>query len=147
MFFYLLYLLVTLQIEDCITAVLDATVDEENGVIHHEVLEVDEDGLTPDKSTSTVPSTLEIIAKSELEVPCIINTVMVNEYVFRELLLMIASGSLSKRSGSYMDGNFTCTKNKAHIILFEDSCSPSQGSTSVICGVSPVPYHCFGACN
>lgn len=61
-----------LQIQDCITAVLDATVDEENGVIHHEVLEVDEDGLTPDKSTSSAPSTMEIVAKSELEVSLII---------------------------------------------------------------------------
>ena len=65
----LLYTLFTsLQIQDCIVAVLDATIDQESGVIHHEVLEVDEDGLTPDKSTSGSPSTLEIVAKSELEV-------------------------------------------------------------------------------
>ena len=57
-----------LQIQDCILAVLDATVDQEEGLIHHEVLEVDEEGLTPDKSTSQSPSIIEIVAKNDMEV-------------------------------------------------------------------------------
>ena len=48
---------------------LDATVDQEKGVIHHEVLEVDEEGKTPDRSTSPLtPSTIEIVAKNDIEV-------------------------------------------------------------------------------
>ena len=48
---------------------LDATVDQEKGVIHHEVLEVDEEGKTPDQSTSpSIPSTIEIVAKNDIEV-------------------------------------------------------------------------------
>ena len=39
------------QIKDCILAVLDSTVDEK-GVVHHQVLESDRNGRTPDDNES-----------------------------------------------------------------------------------------------
>ena len=51
-------------------AILDATVDEQGGLIHHEVLETDMNGHTPDSLyyTPDGPSCIEIVAKHDLDV-------------------------------------------------------------------------------
>ena len=46
-------------------AILDSTVDQDGSLIHHEALEVDEFGNTPDKDKyeCTSPHSIEIIVK------------------------------------------------------------------------------------
>ena len=47
-------------------AILDATVDQDAGVIHHEVLEVDDEGNTPDTKAFECPSqhSIDLIVKN-----------------------------------------------------------------------------------
>ena len=66
----------SLQIEDCILAILDSTVDRTHAVIHYDLLEADKNGYTPDQykgynSKGYNPSghnCIEIVAKQDLEV-------------------------------------------------------------------------------
>ena len=48
-------------------AILDATVDQSSGVISHEVMETDDNGLTPDKDGFKCPSqhSIEIFVKNQ----------------------------------------------------------------------------------
>ena len=58
-----------IQIEDCILAILDATVEGE--VVHNEVLEVDQHGHTPEQKGYAVlrgKSCIESVANYDLEV-------------------------------------------------------------------------------
>ena len=59
-----------IQIQECILTILDATVDQNQGLIHHEVLEVDNNGHTPDsKNFESQPQhTIEIVIKNDLQV-------------------------------------------------------------------------------
>ena len=67
-----------LQIEECILAILDSTVDRTHAVIHYDLLEADKNGYTPDqdkgytsKEQGYNPSghnCIEIVAKQDLEV-------------------------------------------------------------------------------
>ena len=45
----LLYTHSGIQIEECVVAIIDSTIDRDAGVIHHEVLEVDDEGNTPNR--------------------------------------------------------------------------------------------------
>ena len=59
-----------IQIQECILAILDATVDQNQGLIHHEVLEVDNNGHTPDSESfkSQKQHIIEIVIKNDLQV-------------------------------------------------------------------------------
>ena len=54
------------QLQECVVAILDSTLDQDGGVIHHEVLEVDKFGNTPNKEKFKCPSThsIELIVKN-----------------------------------------------------------------------------------
>ena len=54
------------QIQECVVAILDATVDQDAGVIHNEVLEVDDEGNTPDREAFKCPSqhSIELVVKN-----------------------------------------------------------------------------------
>ena len=69
------------QIEECLLAILDATMDTSKGVVHHEVLEADGNGYTPDQCREqpgkpgynpTSPNSIEIVAKKDMEVRLIV---------------------------------------------------------------------------
>ena len=55
------------QVKDCIQAVLDSTVDEK-GVVHHQVLESDRNGRTPDdvKFDANSQSCFDLIIEKEI---------------------------------------------------------------------------------
>ena len=54
--------------------ILDSTLDQDAGVIHHEALEVDDEGNTPDRNEFKCPSrhSIELITKNpkRLKVQC-----------------------------------------------------------------------------
>ena len=54
------------QIQECVVAILDATVDQDAGVIHNEVLEIDNEGNTPDRDEFECPSqhSIELVVKN-----------------------------------------------------------------------------------
>ena len=43
------------QLQDCVMAILDSTVDRDRSMIHHEVLEADCKGNTPDNRRFQLP--------------------------------------------------------------------------------------------
>ena len=69
-YLYTLFLFST-QIEDCILAILDATVDEE--IVHNDVMEVDQNGHTPGQKNKFKPypggkSLFDCVAMYDLDV-------------------------------------------------------------------------------
>ena len=54
------------QIQECVVAILNTTVDQDTGMIHHEVLEVDYEGYTPDKDEFKCHSqhSIELVVKN-----------------------------------------------------------------------------------
>ena len=65
----MLYCMIIAQIQECILAIMDATVDKRELLIHHELLEVDDNGHLP-ASNYRPPkeSTIEIVINNDLEV-------------------------------------------------------------------------------
>ena len=62
-----MYLAILSQYLECVKAVLDSTVDRDNCVNHHEVLEVDYRGNTPDSDHFRTPwrHNIELIMSDE----------------------------------------------------------------------------------
>ena len=65
-----LCIILSVQIQECILAIMDATVDKSGTLIHHEVLEVDDEGHTPTNKKYESPddSSIEIIINNDLKV-------------------------------------------------------------------------------
>ena len=55
-----------MQIQECVVAILDSTIDQDAGVIHHEVLEVDDKGNTPNSNRFECPSqhSIDLVVKN-----------------------------------------------------------------------------------
>ena len=62
--------------------ILDSTLDQDAGVIHHEVLEVDDEGNTPDRDKFKRPSqhSIEIIMRNKRRLEACNSTNIQNFY-------------------------------------------------------------------
>ena len=60
------YIYFLAQIHKCVVAILDSTIDQDAGVIHHEVLEVDVEGNTPNSKRFKCPSqhSIDLVVKN-----------------------------------------------------------------------------------
>ena len=58
------------QLQDCVLAALDITIDHQNGKVYHDVLEADDHGILPGEPgfNAGCDSCIKIVAKSDLEV-------------------------------------------------------------------------------
>ena len=58
------------QLQDCVLAALDMTIDHQNSKVYHDVLEADDHGILPGEPgfNAECDSCIKIVAKADLEV-------------------------------------------------------------------------------